>query len=244
MSVKKNIMSINKISITAVSSFFLLVLFLVITLGATLAQAEDTHNFYFQKSAKPKVIEEEGTLKPIKDPAKVPASGVTKLSKKPKSVDKVYDKKWEASFGVGLLRSDSANGYYMSNVTRKTYVFGARYFFSRFFDVNGEFIYDRGQNEYGGRSRTHGPLLKIGGGTTPIHFTFLGYPFWEWGFNFSGLFGSEKYLGGENMLLMIGHSQSFNFTRSLSLTFNLNYEIAQLANPRAATYGLKLAYRW
>ena len=133
---------------------------------------------------------------------------------------------------------------YWSGLSRRTYVFGARYLLSRFFDLNGEFIYDTGANTYGSAAETYGPLLRLGAGTTPIHFTFLGYPFWEWGFEFAGLFGSDKYLAGENMLLMLGHRQSINFTRSISLTFNFNYEIGQWNNSRARTYALKMAYRW
>ncbi len=188
------------------------------------AQSVEVHNFQFKKTEK----KSQSVVAPYKESKK----------KNPEF------KKWEGSFGLGVFSGGNGRNDYSSSETWQAYVFGGRYFFNEYFDLNAEMFYPRGSNSYGGDQQTHGPLFKIGAGTTPIHFTFLGYPFWEWGFDGGVLLGSNRYLDGENMLFFLGFRQSVNFTRSWSLTYNLNVEISRVSNVRAATGGLKMAYRW
>ncbi len=158
---------------------------------------------------------------------------------------------WSVNLGVGGFSAESYT--YLGEVTQKTYVIGARYHMSKYFDVNGEFHIANGDYEANGYSiginDSFGPQALIGLGVTPIHLDIFGGEFLEIGVDGGVMFGDRgdlstysRQVSASGNSLYLGPRAAVKFGDHLSMVYAYKKDLD--SDTDFSVHSLSLAYRW
>lgn len=219
------------------------------------AHADDIYNFSFQKTNSQKK-----QVSAQKKENSIKAGGQFSVK------DQSY-KTWELSAGLGTVSGfatpsvydPNGNGWVSSGLyIQQMYVVAGKWNLSRFFDFHGALGLASGPTEHTSRyiqvqegadvpdeiSSNMESLLKVGFGTTPFHFDFMGYDFLELGWDVSLFMGDKNYLGGNSSVLLWGPRGAINFSRSVALILSQQFEMLKDSGASFDSISAQLAYRW
>lgn len=155
---------------------------------------------------------------------------------------------WEGKLGIGsVIAANHFNtpfgGY---ELTQSTYVLGATYHMSKYFEVNSELHLPNGEAEANGNTwygDYHAdPQFSIGLGVTPIHLNVFGGEFLAIGIDGGVTVGNESSLDQSSNRVYLGPRLSMNFSDSFSLVYTHRANIS--GDSDFSTNSLALAYRW
>ncbi len=185
--------------------------------------------------------------KPKKVYVREPKTEIKAEMEEPKRKSKV-GRGWQAKLGIGQVIVDNHfntpfGGY---ELAQKTYVLGATYHMSKYFEVNGELHLPNGEAEADG-SIFYGnyhtdPQFSIGLGATPIHLNVFGGEFLAIGVDGGVSVGNEGSLDQSSNRVYLGPRISMNFSESFSMIYAYRENIS--GDSDFSTSSFALAYKW
>lgn len=165
---------------------------------------------------------------------------------KPKK--KKDDRGWQAKLGIGNVRVQNHFNTPFSayELSQSTYVLGATYRMSKYFEVNGELHLPNGDAEVQDYSIMGNynaePQFSIGLGATPIHLNVFGGEFLAIGIDGGVSVGNKNSYDGSNSYIYLGPRLAMNFSESFSLMYTFRRNVS--GENDFSTAALALAYRW
>lgn len=165
---------------------------------------------------------------------------------------------WSASLGIGSMKAEYDGSYGMwpsrESVSQKTYVLGAVYHMSKYFEVNGELHLPNGDTEgdltssyeANNVSMNSGRELRpqgfIGLGVTPIHLKVFGSEFLAIGVDGGVGIGNSNIGEDSSSRVYLGPRLAMNFSDHFSLKYSAKFAVN--TDYDFDTYSLSLVYRW
>ncbi len=155
---------------------------------------------------------------------------------------------WQAKLGIGsvVVGNHFNTPFAQYQLTQKTYVLGATYHMSKYFQVNSELHLPNGDAEANG-STIFGnyhmdPQFAIGLGATPIHLNVFGGEFLAIGVDGGVAVGNESGLDRSSNRVYLGPRLAMSFSDNFSLIYAYRKNIS--GEGEFSTNSLALAYKW
>ncbi len=155
---------------------------------------------------------------------------------------------WQAKLGIGsvVVGNHFNTPFAQYQLTQKTYVLGATYHMSRYFQVNSELHLPNGEAEANGSTLIGNyhmdPQFAIGLGATPIHLNVFGGEFLAIGVDGGVATGNESGLDRSSNRVYLGPRLSMSFSDTFSLIYSYRKNIS--GEGEFSTNSLALAYKW